>query len=87
MVYNLPFIICPVCILGCRWLRAIECNQVALYYFSYTTTTIYKVKEEWCMIVCDTYKDSDKAFLDSGYSGRFVPYKRRIYEEANSNSA
>ena len=31
--------------------------------------TIYKVKEEWCMIVsvCDTYKDSDKAFLDSGY--------------------
>ena len=28
--------------------------------------TIYKVKEEWCMIVCDTYKDSDKAFLDYG---------------------
>ena len=33
------------------------------------------------MIVCDTYKDSDKAFLDSGYSGRFVPYKREYTEK------
>ena len=54
------------------------CNRVILYYFSYT---IYKVKGEWCMIVCDTYKDSDKAFLDSGYSGRFVPYKREYTEK------
>lgn len=39
-----------------------DCTVLLLIY----TTTIYKVKEEWCMIVCDTYKDSDKAFLDYG---------------------
>ena len=31
--------------------------------------------------VCDTYKDSDKAFLDSGYDRRFEPYKREYMEK------
>ena len=44
-------------------------NAIVLFCITFHTHTIYKVKEEWCMIVsvCDTYKDSDKAFLDSGY--------------------
>ena len=45
----------------CKGMQS-DCTVLLLIY----TTTIYKVKEEWCMIVCDTYKDSDKAFLDYG---------------------